>query len=122
MYKFNCSTKFILIANKSDKFGHNRDQIIESAKTFSDEINAFFISCSAKNTDNIDNLENIIEREAKRIIDEEEEKEKTKNTFGMENNIPNDKNNNNNFNKRQSFNLKKENNAVEDSQECTCIC
>ena len=60
-----------MIANKSDLFGDNRQQIIKSGKEFSDEIDAFFISCSAKNADNMDNLENIIEKEAKRIVDEQ---------------------------------------------------
>ena len=39
---------------------------------FSEEINAYFITCSAKSADNIDNLERMIITEAKRFIDEEE--------------------------------------------------
>ena len=69
----NDKSKFIVIANKSDQFGVNREQILQLGKSFSDEIDAFFISCSAKNADNIDNVENIVEKEAKRIINEEEE-------------------------------------------------
>ena len=60
----------IVIGNKSDAYGDKRQEIIELGKKFSDKIDAFFISCSAKSADNIDNLENIIEKEAKRLMDQ----------------------------------------------------
>ena len=78
-YKENSNTnksKFIVVANKSDLFGENRKKIKELGKEFAEEINnSFFISCSAKSDDNIDNLEDYILTEAKRIIDEEEQNE-----------------------------------------------
>ena len=37
---------------------------------FSEEMNAYFITCSVKSADNIDNLERMIITEAKRFIDE----------------------------------------------------
>ena len=38
-----------------------------------EEINSFFMTCSAKSEDNIDNIVNHILTEAKRLIDEEEQ-------------------------------------------------
>ena len=73
-YKENANKKnpkFLVIANKSDLFGHNREKIIQLGKDFADEIDAFFISCSAKSADNIDNVENHIETETKRLVNEE---------------------------------------------------
>ena len=89
-YKENANvkeSKFILVANKSDEFGVNRENIKELGNKFADKIDAFFITCSAKSNDNIDNLENIIIKEIKRLI-EEEDKEKFK---------TDDKNTNNSF-------------------------
>ena len=79
-YKENANikeSKFILVANKSDQFGVDREKIKELGNKFADKIDAFFITCSAKSNDNIDNLENIIIKEIKRLIDEED-KEKIK--------------------------------------------
>ena len=64
--------KFILVGNKSDLFGNQRGEIVKQGTLFSDEIDALFMTCSAKNTDNMDNLERYIDKEAKRYIDEYE--------------------------------------------------
>ena len=69
------NSKFILIGNKSDTFGDQKEQIIKYGEEFSQEINAHFITCSAKNADNMDNLERYILTEAKRFIDEEDKKQ-----------------------------------------------
>ena len=74
-YQKNTNTnnpKFILVGNKSDLFGDKREEIINLGEEFSEEIDAHFITCSAKSSDNIDNLERYIITEAKRFIDEEE--------------------------------------------------
>ena len=74
-YKDNTNTKnpiFILVGNKSDLFGNDREEIVKKGEEFSEEINAHFITCSAKSADNMDNLERYIITEAKRFIDEEE--------------------------------------------------
>ena len=74
-YQKNTNTnnpKFILVGNKSDLFGSERDEIIKMGEEFSEEIDAHFITCSAKSNDNIDNLERYIVTEAKRFIDEGE--------------------------------------------------
>ena len=74
-YQKNTNTnnpKFILVGNKSDLFGEKREEIINLGEEFSEEIDAHFITCSAKSSDNIDNLERYIITEAKRFIDEEE--------------------------------------------------
>ena len=72
-------TKFIVVANKSDNFGVNKSKIKDLGKQFGEEIDAFFITCSAKSEENIDKLENHIIAEAKRLIDDKEkEKENTK--------------------------------------------
>ena len=65
------NAKFILVGNKSDLFDKNRDEIIKQGNQFSEEIDAHFITCSAKSKDNMDNLERYIFTEAKRFIDEE---------------------------------------------------
>ena len=78
-YKENANidnSKFILVGNKSDIFGNEIELLNKCAKEFSDEIDAHFITCSAKSADNINNLENYILREAKRFIDEEEKQTK----------------------------------------------
>ena len=74
-YKTNANienSKFILIGNKSDIFGNEKEEIIRQGQEFADEIDAHFITCSAKSEDNMDNVENYIISEAKRFIDENE--------------------------------------------------
>ena len=60
-----------MIGNKSDTYGNidKREEIIKQGEIFADEINANFITCSAKNNDNLDIIEKYIETEAKRLID-----------------------------------------------------
>ena len=73
-------TKFIVVANKSDTFGDKYEDIKKKGKEFARDIDAFFITCSAKSKENIDNLEDHIEYEAIKIIEKrEEEKKKEKN-------------------------------------------
>ena len=64
------NARFILVGNKSDIFGDDRDEIVKQGEDFAEEINAHFITCSAKSADNMDNLERYIVTEAKRYIDE----------------------------------------------------
>ena len=66
-------SRFILIANKSDIFGDERDEIIKQGNKFAEEIDAHLITCSAKSEDNMDNLDRYITTEAKRFIDESED-------------------------------------------------
>ena len=76
-YKKNANvenSRFILIGNKSDLFEDERQEIIREGEKFSEEIDALFMTCSAKSADNIDNLERFIVTEAKRFIDAEEMK------------------------------------------------
>ena len=71
-YKDNANldiSKFILVGNKSDIFGEEEEEIIRQGQEFADEINAHFITCSAKSKDNMDTLEQIIITEAKGLID-----------------------------------------------------
>ena len=78
-YKVNTNidnAKFILIGNKSDTFGNQREELLRQGNRFADEIDALFMTCSAKNADNMDNVERYIEREAKRYINECQEKKK----------------------------------------------
>ena len=73
-YKENANidnSRFILIGNKSDIFGDERDEIINQGNKFAEEIDAHFMTCSAKSDDNLDNIQRYIETEAKRFIDEE---------------------------------------------------
>ena len=70
------NSRFILIGNKSDLFGDNRDEIIKQGTAFAEEIDAHFYTCSVKSADNMDNLERYITTEAKRFIDEEENRPK----------------------------------------------
>ena len=66
-YKTNANienSKFILIGNKSDIFGNEKEEIIRQGQEF--------VTCSAKSEDNMDNVENYIISEAKRFIDENE--------------------------------------------------
>ena len=62
-------SKFILVGNKSDIFGEEKEEIIRQGQEFADEIDAHFITCSAKSKDNMDTLEQIIVTEAKGLID-----------------------------------------------------
>ena len=74
-YKKNANvenSRFIVVGNKSDEFGDNRDEILKQGQQFADELDAHFITCSAKCEDNMDNLERYITTEAKRFIDENE--------------------------------------------------
>ena len=74
-YKKNANienSRFILVGNKSDIFGDDEDEIIKQGQKFAEEIDAHFITCSAKSEDNMDNLERFIINEAKRFIDENE--------------------------------------------------
>ena len=72
------NARFILVGNKSDIFGEMREEIVKQGEKFSEEIDALFVTCSAKIKDNLDNVERYITTEAKRYI-ENEEKEKEKN-------------------------------------------
>ena len=69
-------TKFIVVANKSDTFGDKYEDIKKKGKEFARDIDAFFITCSAKSKENIDNLEDHIEYEAIKIIEKREEEKK----------------------------------------------
>ena len=76
-YIDNCNieaSKFIVIANKSDTFWDNEDDIKELGRDFADEIDAPFLTCSAKSNDNIDNIFSNIQTEALRLIKEEKDK------------------------------------------------
>lgn len=68
------NSRIILIGNKCDIFGDQREEIIKQGQNFADKIDAFFLTISAKTMDNMDNLKRYITNEAKRIFDEEEEK------------------------------------------------
>ena len=72
------NARFILIGNKSDLFGEKRKEIIREGEKFSEEIDALFMTCSAKSADNIDNSERYITTEAKRFIDTEEKENSLK--------------------------------------------
>ena len=88
-YKENANleiSKFILVGNKSDIFGDEREEIERQGQEFSEEINAHFITCSAKSKDNIDTLEQIIIDEAKRMIDLAEELLNEQNRIQLNNN------------------------------------
>ena len=88
-YKENANleiSKFILVGNKSDIFGDEREEIERQGQEFSEEINAHFITCSAKSKDNIDTLEQIIIDEAKRMIDLKEELLNEQNRIQLNNN------------------------------------
>ena len=68
-------SRFILIGNKSDTFGKDREEIYKKGEIFAEEIDALFITCSAKNGDNLDNLDRYIYKEATRYIDEKRKKQ-----------------------------------------------
>ena len=67
------NSRFILVGNKSDIFGNEKEEILREGQKFAEEINAHFIICSAKSEDNMDNLERFITTEAKNFIDQAEE-------------------------------------------------
>ena len=71
-------SRFILIGNKSDEFGDERDEIKKQGDKFAEEIDALFLTCSAKSRDNMDNVERYIITEAKRYIEKEEKEKKKK--------------------------------------------
>ena len=84
-YKETCdikNSKFIVIGNKSDLFREEKDEIKKLGKSFAEEIDAFFITCSAKSEDNIDNVEEHIVTESKRLIDEMEKESEQKDKKG----------------------------------------
>ena len=88
-YKENANleiSKFILVGNKSDIFGDESEEIERQGQEFSEEINAHFITCSAKSKNNIDTLEQIIIDEAKRMIDLAEELLNEQNRIQLNNN------------------------------------
>ena len=103
------NSKFILIGNKSDTFGNEREEIIKQGDLFSQEINSYFITCSAKSADNIDNLERMIITEARRFVDEEEEKKEF-----LNNDINNDQEEN------KKFNINNKNINNEGAGDSTC--
>ena len=73
-YKENANidkSKFILIGNKKDIFGDEKEEIERQGNQFAEEIDALFMTCSAKSDDNMDNIQRYIETEAKRFIDDE---------------------------------------------------
>ena len=67
------NSRFILVGNKSDIFGNEKEEILREGQKFAEEINAHFIICSAKSEDKMDNLERFITSEAKNFIDQAEE-------------------------------------------------
>ena len=69
------NSRFILIGNKSDTFGDEKEEIIKEGTKFAEEIDAHFLTCSAKCEDNMDNVDRYITTEAKRYIDNEEKDE-----------------------------------------------
>ena len=100
LYKDNANidnSRFILVGNKSDIFGSEREEIIKQGEKFAEDIDAVFITCSAKSSDNMDNLERFILTESKRFIDDEDNK----------------KNNNNNIEKQNENKLTLDNNNID---------
>ena len=88
------NSRFILVGNKSDLFGNEKEEIERQGQEFADEINAHFITCSAKSKDNIDTLEKIIIDEAKKFIDIAE------NNINQRDNVQLNNQNNQNNNRR----------------------
>ena len=66
------NSRFILVGNKSDLFENEKKEIERQGQEFADEINAHFITCSAKSKDNIGTLEQTIIDEAKNFIEIDE--------------------------------------------------
>ena len=66
--------RIFLIGNKIDTYGNidKREEIIKQGQIFSEEIDATFLTCSAKSNDNFDIIEKYIVTEAKRVIDKED--------------------------------------------------
>ena len=64
--------RFILVGNKCDTFGNDKDEIMKKGQEFAEEINAQFLTCSTTSLDNKDNIERYNTTEAKNYIDEEE--------------------------------------------------
>ena len=80
-YKENANidnSRFILVGNKSDIFGNDREQLVKKGEQFAEEIDSLFITCSAKSSDNMDNLDRFITQEARRFIDLDEKESKEK--------------------------------------------
>ena len=84
-------TKFIVVANKSDTFGDNYEKIKSKGKEFARDIDAFFITCSAKSKENMDNLEDHIEYEAIRVIEARQEQQKKSSNQNNKNSSENDR-------------------------------
>ena len=95
------NAKFILIGNKSDTFGNQREELLRQGSRFADEIDALFMTCSAKNADNMDNVERYIEREAKRYINECQEKKKNIKNYDKSVKLNKKKNHQNNEGKKK---------------------
>ena len=99
-YKDNANidnSRFILVGNKSDIFGDDRDEIIKEGEAFAEKIDAVFITCSAKSADNMDNLERFILTESKRFIDDEDKRNKNNNNKRKKSKIVLDNKNNKNY-------------------------
>ena len=85
------NSRFILVGNKSDLFGNEKKEIERQGQEFADEINAHFITCSAKSKDNIDTLEQIIIDEAKNFIEIAENNERDNVQLNNQNNQNNNR-------------------------------
>ena len=86
------NSRFILIGNKSDTFGDEREEIQKQGNKFAEEINAQFLLSTTSIKDNMDNLDRFITTEARRYIDDEvknknniQEKENENITISTEN-------------------------------------
>ena len=104
-YKDNANidnSRFILVGNKSDIFGDDRDKLIKQGEQFAEKIDALFLTCSAKSADNMDNLDRYITQEARRFIDlEGNEDILLNNRESIKLNDNKNKNNNNNIEKKK---------------------
>ena len=78
-------------------------EMINQGNQFAEEIDALFLTCSAKSADNMDNLERYILTESKRFIDDEEKKKKN---IDKKIKLDNKKNNKNNIDKNNNGNSK----------------
>ena len=90
-YKQNANkdnSRFILVGNKSDIFGDDREKLVKQGEQFAEEIDSLFLTCSAKSADNMDNLDRYITQEARRFIDivEKESKKYKENKEELNNN------------------------------------
>ena len=96
------NSRFILVGNKSDIFGDDRDKLIKQGEQFAEKIDALFLTCSAKSADNMDNLDRYITQEARRFIDlEGNEDILLNNRESIKLNDNKNKNNNNNIEKKK---------------------